>query len=234
MRRALALGSTALMADGSGVQFERMAYEHPAAQAVHESIYDAAFVQGGLGRGRGINRAAATPLTIYVYGNCPLPVPLASLARWQPDRERKLLAQDGTHSNAGDLARFTDEFPTEAAAARWRARVPFDETKLRLALADDARAFVRITWQPRGQGHKPRCSIIPGSEAGRFRRRVERAFSGLTQWQVEAFTAGMTEDQDTDRIGTYPVLSWSSWEQAPRRGGSHGSGIEIPEHPPDG
>jgi hypothetical protein len=90
---------TALMEDGTGVQFERMAYEHPAAQAVHEAIYDQAFVQGGLGRGRGINRSVTTPLEIFVYGNVPLPVPvpLASLSRWQPNRERMLLAEGGTH-----------------------------------------------------------------------------------------------------------------------------------------
>jgi hypothetical protein len=63
------------MEDGTGVQFERMAYEHPAAQAVHEAIYDQAFVQGGLGRGRGINRSVTTPLEIFIYGNVPLPVP---------------------------------------------------------------------------------------------------------------------------------------------------------------
>jgi hypothetical protein len=73
---------TALMEDGTGVQFERMAYEHPAAQAVHEAIYDQAFVQGGLGRG--INRSVTTPLEIFVYDNVrsrhpferPRPVPL--------------------------------------------------------------------------------------------------------------------------------------------------------------
>ncbi len=67
--------------------------------AVHEAIYDQAFVQGGLGRGRGINRSATTPLEIFVYGNVPLPVPvpLASLSRWQPNRERMLLAEGGTH-----------------------------------------------------------------------------------------------------------------------------------------
>jgi putative DNA primase/helicase len=68
----------ALMEDGFGVAFERLVYDHPRAQDVHEGIYDNAFVQGGLGRGRGINRSATTPLRGEIFGNVPLPVPLAS------------------------------------------------------------------------------------------------------------------------------------------------------------
>jgi hypothetical protein len=115
----------ALMEDGIGVQFERMGYEHPAAQFVHEGIYDTSPIQGALGRGRGLNRTAETPLEIEVFGNVPLPVPLASLSRWRPSREPDLLAKGGTHSNARDLYRFhPDQFDSEGAAAKWRQRHP--------------------------------------------------------------------------------------------------------------
>jgi hypothetical protein len=57
------------VADGNGVQFERLAYEDTRLQAVHAGIYDQSFVQGGLGRGRGINRSANSPLEIWIYGN---------------------------------------------------------------------------------------------------------------------------------------------------------------------
>ena len=183
---------TALMEDGTGVQFERMAYEHPAAQAVHEAIYDQAFVQGGLGRGRGINRSVTTPLEIFVYGNVPLPVPLASLSRWQPNRERMLLADGGTHSNARDLFHFCgDAFPNEEAAAKWRQRNPFDEDRIRILIADDPRPYSKVTWQPNGQGQKVRRSIVPTAAVGALRRAALSSFrSGLRSWQVEQLTAG--------------------------------------------
>jgi hypothetical protein len=38
-------------------------------------------------------RDGTTPLEIFIFGNAPLPVPLASLTRWKPDRERELLAE---------------------------------------------------------------------------------------------------------------------------------------------
>ena len=173
------------MEDGTGVQFERMAYEHPAAQAVHEAIYDQAFVQGGLGRGRGINRSVTTPLEIFIYGNVPLPVPLASLSRWQPNRERILLADRGAHSNARDLFHFCgDAFPNEEAAAKWRQRNPFDEDRIRILIADDPRSYSKVTWQPNGQGQKVRRSIVPTAAVGALRRAALSSFrSGLRTWQ---------------------------------------------------
>lgn len=89
-----------------------MAYQNPLAQVVHEGIYDQAFTQGALGRGRGINRSARTPPRNEVFGNVPLPTPLASIQRWRPDRELALLADGGTDSNAADLYEFhLDLFP---------------------------------------------------------------------------------------------------------------------------
>jgi hypothetical protein len=173
--------------DGAGVQFERMAYEHPAAQAVHEAIYDQAFVQGGLGRGRGINRSVTTPLEIFIYGNAPLPlpVPLASLSRWQPNRARMLLADRGAHSNARDLFHFCgDAFPNEEAAAKWRQRNPFDEDRIRILIADDPRSYSKVTWHPNGQGQKVRRSIVPTAAVGALRRAALSSFrSGLRTWQ---------------------------------------------------
>jgi putative DNA primase/helicase len=227
----------ALMEDASGVQFERMAYEHPAAQAVHEGIYDAAFVQGGLGRGRGINRSAATPLEIWIYGNVPLPVPLASLRRWEPVRERALLAAGATHSNGRDLHRFTKEFPSVEAAERWRQRNPFDETRIRQLLADDPRAFVKVTWQPAGQGHKVRVSVCAAAEAPAFRRLAEAEFGRVLQWMVERFTEGKgakKDEADIVPMNIHGEMSDSLMDPV-LAGRSEGANSgHFREHPPDG
>lgn len=94
-----------LLADGRGVQFERLAYVDPMAQAVLEGIYDQAFVQGALGRGRGINRSAATPLEIGICGNVPLPVAVDAITRWRPaSRLAKMLLAGFVPLNAADMA----------------------------------------------------------------------------------------------------------------------------------
>ena len=227
----------ALMEDGSGVQWERMAYEHPAAQFVHEGIYDTSFTQGGLGRGRGINRSAETPLVIEVFGNVPLPVPLASISRWRPSREQDLLANGGTHSNARDLYRFhPDQFDSEDAAAKWRSRHPWDEAHVRALLADDPRPHCKVVWQPKGQGHKLRTSIIPKAGVADLRRRAKREFQAeMAVWEVEAFTRGDESDKSPMTPGqmseSSPVevlpeaFNWPVWMALEP---------ETREHPPDG
>jgi hypothetical protein len=184
----------ALMADGSGVQFNRLQYEHPAAQAVHEAIYDQAFVQGGLGRGRGINRSASTPLEIWIYGNLPLPAPIVSLDRWQLTRpgllERMVLARriDG---NAHDTERFTELGSWKGiASARRRLLEPDLLASGRTILAMHPEGWVKITWQPAGKGQKPRWTLCPSGDVERIRRNAVAAFGTLMSWSTERFTPG--------------------------------------------
>jgi hypothetical protein len=225
------------MEDGTRVQFERMAYEHPAAQAVHEAIYDQAFAQGGLGRGRGINRTVTTPLEIFVFGNVPLPVPLASLSRWQPNRERMLLADRGTQSNARDLFHFCgDAFPNEEAAAKWRQRNPFDEDRIRILIADDPRPYSKVTWQPNGQGQKVRRSIVPTAAVGALRRAALSSFrSGLRSWQVEQLTAGVLAPLPSAApIGTSGACPAHRKAELPGKRPAREWEGETRDHPPDG
>jgi hypothetical protein len=52
------------------VQFERMAYEHPAAQAVHEAVYDQAFVQGTTTRCRPMVAPSRSSTTMFAAYGC--------------------------------------------------------------------------------------------------------------------------------------------------------------------
>jgi hypothetical protein len=206
---------SALMEDGTGVAFERMAYEQADAQFVHETIYDESFRQGGLARGRGIARTFKNQLRISVYGNVPLPVPLHSLQRWKVRRELKLFADGGLHSNAGDLAEFHDKtFKTEAAAAKWLQRHRDAGLALIQFLQDAPKLAVRITWQPQGQGHKPRRSLMPAEDALAFRQRLE-ASRGLALWRVEAVPGTGTEELDIPGLLTQLNMSGSSPGTAP-------------------
>ncbi len=155
--RPVRVPCVALMADGSGAQFERLAYADPAAQQVHTGIYDQSFIQGGLGRGRGFNRSAANPLKVWIYGNLPLPVPLASLARWTmaaPDRLARMVLRRRRHSNAADMTGLhPDLFPTEKAAAQARARFGDVEGRLRaIRLHARPELWSAVIWQPQGTG----------------------------------------------------------------------------------
>ena len=187
----------ALMMDGTGIQFERMAYEDPAAQAVHTGIYDASFVQGGLGRGRGINRSASTPLEVWIYGNLPLPVPVATLRRWQPDLLGQMILAGGVHSNAQDRARFHPSiFKTHEASAKWQKRHVSDlESDARVILDRDPRPHVKVTWQPAGQGHKSRWSVVPADDVEIYEGAALGEFGGLVTWRVEPFTDGCSRPE---------------------------------------
>jgi hypothetical protein len=103
-----------------------------------------------------------------------------------------LLAGGGTHSNARGVYAFCgDAFPSEDAAAKWRQRNPFDADRIRTLLADDPRPHALVTWQPHGQGQKPRRSIVPTAGVAALRRAALAAFrSGLRCWQVETLTDG--------------------------------------------
>jgi len=211
---------TALMQDGSGVQLPRLAYADPAAQAVHRGIYDTSFEQGALGRGRGLDRGAADPLEVLVYGNVSLPVPVASIGRWpRPNRVERMILRGAVHSNAADIQRFyPDLFGLAAAAAQalYRyggATAVFAEARRlarRSGIAHDA-----LTWQPKGQGFHPRSSVIAHSGLAEFRGAVLRSFpEGLALWKVMPLTG----KEDSDIAGkqyVFPAMSESSPTSTP-------------------
>ena len=123
--RPTATSCRALMADGSGVEFERLAYADPTMQAVHASIYDQSFLQGALGRGRGLRRTAEDPLEIRVFGNVPLPVPLTSLTRWhRPSRIEKMLLAGVVPLTAIGMSRFFPDLFRRGKPAMARTTPP--------------------------------------------------------------------------------------------------------------
>jgi putative DNA primase/helicase len=87
--------TTLTAADGSARTVDADRHPDAMAEAVRAAVVEAELVQA-IGRGRGVRRTAADPLTVYVLGNSPLPVPLASISDWQPvDCDRAMLADHG-------------------------------------------------------------------------------------------------------------------------------------------
>jgi hypothetical protein len=227
-------------------RFDRLAYEDRAAQAIHAGIYDQAFVQGGLGRGRGINRTADTPLEIRILGNVPLPVPINSIDRWRPiNRIAKMLLRGAVHLNAGDMHCFyRDLFPSPDAAAqaihRWNGRVALIAEVKRLARQLPA-LWVEVTWQPNGQGHRTRTSYVASANLAAVHAEALREFpAGLAAWTATPLTAApplwVAEDADmSGKKDFFPVMSASS---SAIGGSAAGPGAAAAPHasraPPDG
>jgi putative DNA primase/helicase len=99
---------TLTAADGSARTVDADRHPDATAEAVRRALVDAELLQA-IGRGRGVQRTEGTPLAVYVLGNVPLSLPLASLADWQPvDPSRAMLADHGAWlASAGDAATLT-------------------------------------------------------------------------------------------------------------------------------
>jgi putative DNA primase/helicase len=183
------------MIDGTGVEFERLGYTNPDLQRVHAGIYDASFIQGALGRGRGLHRTAANPLTIYVYANAPLNAPVTTIEPWRkPSRLAKMMLRGHVPLGAADMRRFyPDLFRSEDVARqakhRWGGEA---EIKAELRRLADRMPWpsVLVTWQPQGQGHKTRLDIVARPQIEERRSAAEREFGGLVAWRVEPFSRG--------------------------------------------
>jgi hypothetical protein len=210
-----------VMEDGTGVQFRRLAYTRKSSQAVHAGIYDSAIVQA-IGRARGINRTAATVVEIYVLGNVPLPMPLASIERFHPiSRIDKMVLAGAVHTNPADMRRFFPLLFPSADAARQARRRWGGASAMRAEARHHYRRCpepsLAISWQPNGQGHRPRTTYVLRSAVDAFHAHVLREFpDGLATWNMVAFTSGAApwrggEDPDTPgKEASLPGMSDSS------------------------
>jgi hypothetical protein len=203
-------------------------------------------VQGGLGRGRGINRSAATPLEIRILGNVPLPLPVNSIDRWRPiNRIGKMLLRGAVHLNAADMHSFyPDLFPSPEAAAqaihRWNGRTALIAEVRRLA-RQLLFPWVEIAWQPNGQGHKPRMSFVGLAEIAAVRAEALREFpAGLATWTATPLTAAppplwSAEEHDTGgKKASFPPVSESSSASGQEAGVATGAcRADQPRAPPD-
>jgi hypothetical protein len=102
--------------------------------------------------------------------------------------------------------------------------------------ADNPRPHAKVVWQPRGQGHKLRITIVPAADVPALHRWARREFQAeMAIWEVSAFTAGDESDRSLIELGRMSdsssakvppeAFDWPVWMvQEP----------EKREHPPDG
>lgn len=143
------------------------------AEAVRWCICEGELIQA-MGRGRGVNRGAATPLEIDLLTDVVLPVTVDALLPWSDLRptRRDLMALTGiVLENAADMAAcFPELWPTAAAARQDRSRSVTNCYYRDLYNSQMSHSSVEVTYRPEGPGHRPRSarvdlSRIPDPEA---------------------------------------------------------------------
>jgi len=148
-------------------------HSDPIAEAVRWSICEGELIQA-MGRGRGVNRTAATPLEIDLLTDVVLPVTVDALVPWSDLRptRRDLMALTGiVLENAADMAAcFPGLWSTAAAARQDRSRSVTNCYYRDLYNSQMSHSSAEVTYRPEGPGHRARparvdLSRIPDPEA---------------------------------------------------------------------
>ncbi|WP_299436811.1 hypothetical protein [uncultured Rhodospira sp.] len=109
------------MSDGTAHAIQAEMHPDPMCEAIRWSVCEAELVQA-IGRGRGVNRDADTPLSVDLLTDVVLPLVANEVTDWaavRPTREAAMIAQGVYLDNAADRARaFPDLWPTADAAKK--------------------------------------------------------------------------------------------------------------------
>jgi hypothetical protein len=106
--------------DGSGVAVTCDQHPDPLAEAVRYQICEAELMQA-IGRGRGVNRTADTPLDVDILADVVLPVTVDEVREWTaPGLEVEMIAERVWLESPADMARAWPEvWSTEQVAKNW-------------------------------------------------------------------------------------------------------------------
>ena len=135
----------------------------PIAEAVRWCICEGELIQA-MGRGRGVNRTAATPLEIDLLTDVVLPVTVDTLVPWSDLRptRRDLMALSGiVLENAADMAAcFPELWATAAAARQDRSRSVTNCYYRDLYNSQMSHSSAEVTYRPQGAGHRARTARV--------------------------------------------------------------------------
>jgi putative DNA primase/helicase len=177
----------------------------PIAEAVRWSICEGELIQA-MGRGRGVNRTAVTPLEIDLLTGVVLPVTVDELVPWSDLRptRRDLMALSGiVLENAADMAAcFPDLWSSREAAKKDGQRKGTNDYYRDLYNSRMSPSSVEVTYRPEGGGHRARTarvdlSCIPDPEAWLTNR-----LGPLAQCDIAGPTAGQADGRErVDDLG---------------------------------
>ena len=172
----------ALMADGTGVGINVRAYANPDLEALRVAITESEVMQA-IGRGRGVNRDAASPLDVFILADVALPLPLTRLAAWNsvcPDVLMRMAARGVLLTGPTDAQRaYPDLFPTAEAARKALKRAEdggdLADISLRYSFLGDCPVnhLIRVDYRPAGRGQQDRVAYARISRLPELRTWLE-------------------------------------------------------------
>jgi putative DNA primase/helicase len=135
----------------------------PIAEAVRWNICEAELVQA-LGRGRGVNRTAESPLQIDLLTDIVLPITADEVIDWAdlaPSRTDMMAARGVVLENAADRAKcFPDLWPNYEAARKDGQRTGTNCYYRIFYNSEMSRSSAVVTYRPEGSGQKIRTAMF--------------------------------------------------------------------------
>lgn len=174
-----------LMSDGTGRPLNVRVYADQTLEMLRAAITDAEVVQC-IGRGRGVNRTATSPIDVFVMADVILPLPVNRLVRWEDIRLNVVMRMLGRHGalfSPVDAHRaYPDLFPSPDAARMALGRTTTEQTPMNICTIGECSVVVR--YQPTGQRLKPRTArVLPRHLAG-FQTWIEGVVGPLDHYDV--------------------------------------------------
>ncbi len=160
------------LADGGVHALPGEVHADPTAEAIRWSICEGELIQA-LGRGRGVNRTAETPLEIDLLTDVVLPVAVHEVLAWEdarPSRHDIMAAAGVELENAADIARcFPDLWPSHDAVRQEARSVRTCYYRI-LSNSRFSHSSSVVTYRPAGAGQKDRqarfdLALIPDPRA---------------------------------------------------------------------
>ena len=177
----------ALMEDGNGAAMNVRAYVDADLEALRVAVTEAEIIQA-IGRGRGVNRTADNPLTVWLFADVATALPITRMARWADIRPGVLSRMAGRGLvllGATDAARiYPDLFPTPEAARKAIMRESgegdFPDIPLCISLLGECpgNTLARVSYRPAGRGQQTRRALV-----------LESRLPTLAEWLTERLGA---------------------------------------------
>ena len=181
-------------------------HSDPIAEAVRWCICEGELIQA-MGRGRGVNRNAATPLEIDLLTDVVLPVTVDALVPWSDLRQtrRDLMALTGiVLENAADMADcFPELWSTAAAARQDRSRSVTNCYYRDLYNSQMSHSSAEVTYRPAGAGHRARIARVDLARIPDPEAWLTNRLGPLAQLKMRAIAgadAAMTATGDIARL----------------------------------
>ena len=178
-----------LMADGTGTPMQVRVYADPDLEALRVAIVDTEVIQA-IGRGRAVNRTAATPLVVFVHAGVVVPLPVKRVVRWADvrlDVHQRMAARGFVTDSGTDAWRlYPDLFRSPACA--WTATkrgisltFPYESQFIGECQANTPSSG---RYRPLGRGQQTRHMLVAGWRLPAIRQDLEAALGPMALFEL--------------------------------------------------